>query len=530
MADSKSNKMIDQSAAMLAGASIIPIEALAAISHGGLVGAALGLAVSAGIYVAVDEYKKTHPQDADVEEGGGQPLPSQHAKRPEEMTFWYKLTHGKDVRSEIISADQDEAGQDEENKDPRFKRLSAADTGGIERLTIEEIIAHTEPNSFTIWIGRSLTQDGNPAVQINFYKQHFRFIGASQRGKSSMVAAFLEIVTRTHDYRRVQLILLDKENLTSNLFADLPHVAKMRLQSGEVVKMHARNNEQVLRYLIQALVMMEKRYQVIEREGIAALKRMPVILVYIEEFLRLKAYFKAQLKTAKDKEQAESDYATLMYCINELAGRGLKARVQLLLCAQVDYADDDFREAMANISCGFSFCVKRDAAMAAGFTNAELLTRNLKENKVGQAVVECPDCNDLILAPEYDLEARLEAWQEENEGLDNEREIEHLEANPLQMQPGQQDQQPRKRLPEQIAMQAPAPASAPQAQEPEPEPDGNPNQHKLTGLHRRALEHYQPGIGLRGLGELVGVGKDKAGDLVKDLKKWGFIEDDNADE
>jgi hypothetical protein len=192
------------------------------------------------------------------------------------------------------------------------------------------------------------------------------------------------------------------------------------MPSGETFRMHARSNEQVLQYLIHTTVLMERRYRIIERDGIAALRKMPVILVYLEEFLRLKAYFKAQLKTAKDKEQAESDYATLMYCINELAGRGLKARIQLLLCAQVDYADDDFREAMANISCGFSFCVKRDAAMAAGFTNAELLTRNLKENKVGQAVVECPDCNDLVLAPEYDLEARLEAWQEENEDAESE--------------------------------------------------------------------------------------------------------------
>ena len=437
MADS--NKM-DQSAALLAGASIIPVEALAALAHGGLVGAALGLAVSAGIYVAVDEYKKTQPHDA--EEGSEQLLPSQHAKQSEEMTFWYKLTHGKDVRGERI----DDASQDDENRDPRFIQPRASETGGIERLTIEEIVAHTKPNSFTIWIGRSLTKEGNPALLINFYKQHFRFIGASQRGKSSMVAAFIEIVTRTHDPRHVQLILLDKENLTSNLFADLPHVVKLRMPTGEIVRMHARSNEQVLQYLIHTTVLMERRYRIIERDGIAALKKMPVILVYIEEFLRLKAYFKAQLKTAKDKEQAESDYATLMYCINELAGRGLKARVQLLLCAQVDYADDDFREAMANISCGFSFCVKRDAAMAAGFTNAELLTRNLKENKVGQAVVECPDCNDLVLAPEYDLEARLEAWQEENEGGD-EPEAELLEESPLQ---GQQDQEQEAQQQQQI--------------------------------------------------------------------------------
>ena len=52
------------------------------------------------------------------------------------------------------------------------------------------------------------------------------------------------------------------------------------------------------------------------------------------------------------------------------------------------------------------------------------------------------------------------------------------------------------------------------------------DQRKLTTLHRRVLEHYAAGVGLRKLGELVGVGKDKAGDLVKELKKWGYLKDD----
>lgn len=56
------------------------------------------------------------------------------------------------------------------------------------------------------------------------------------------------------------------------------------------------------------------------------------------------------------------------------------------------------------------------------------------------------------------------------------------------------------------------------------------NQRKLTTLHRRAIEHYQPGLGYRQLGELIGVGKDKAGDIIKELKKWGFLKEDGADE
>jgi hypothetical protein len=52
------------------------------------------------------------------------------------------------------------------------------------------------------------------------------------------------------------------------------------------------------------------------------------------------------------------------------------------------------------------------------------------------------------------------------------------------------------------------------------------NEHKLTHLHRQVLEHYRPSVSYRQLGELIGVGKDKAGDLVKELRKWGFLEED----
>jgi predicted HTH transcriptional regulator len=54
-------------------------------------------------------------------------------------------------------------------------------------------------------------------------------------------------------------------------------------------------------------------------------------------------------------------------------------------------------------------------------------------------------------------------------------------------------------------------------------------QNQLTNLHRQALKHYQPGMSYRELGELINIGKDKAGDLIKDLKKWGFLKEDEAD-
>lgn len=46
---------------------------------------------------------------------------------------------------------------------------------------------------------------------------------------------------------------------------------------------------------------------------------------------------------------------------------------------------------------------------------------------------------------------------------------------------------------------------------------------KLSYLHHCVLEHYRPGLSYRQLGELIGVGKDKAGNLLKELRNWGFL-------
>jgi hypothetical protein len=271
-------------------------------------------------------------------------------------------------------------------------------TRDVARLPIEAIVGSTEQNSYNVCIGRSLTKDGNPPAQINFYKQHFKFIGASQKGKSSMVAAFLDIVTQTHDPDHVLIALLDLEDQTSRLFAHLDHVAEVETDKGRVL-LHARDHEEVLEHLEYVVSAMNNRYELTKSQ----LMQEPILLVYIEEFLSLKNYFK---QTDKQK------YARLVFCINELARRGLKARVQLLLCAQVDYRDEDFQEALVNVSCGMAFCVRMTATQAAGFYNTELLRQNVQDNKVGQAVCEMPDCNDLILAPEYNLEKRLIALEE----------------------------------------------------------------------------------------------------------------------
>jgi hypothetical protein len=276
------------------------------------------------------------------------------------------------------------------------------------RLTIDEIVAHVRPNSYTIYIGRSLTQPGNPAILVSFYKQHLKLIGASGRGKSSMAAAFLEIVIRTHDTDHVLVVLLDLEDRTSNLFRDSDHLAEVCV-NGSWVPLHARTHEQVLAYLGYVVEIVRMRYDLSEEDRL----QQPVVLVYLEEFIELKDYFKTRMDTVPDhaKAQARRDYVDLVYRIKTIARLGLKARVQFLICAQVDYRDDDLQEALINVTSGMAFSVLVTAARAAGFYRTDLLTRNAKEDKEGQAVAQMPDCKDLVLAPQFDLGKKLLALE-----------------------------------------------------------------------------------------------------------------------
>jgi FtsK/SpoIIIE family len=287
------------------------------------------------------------------------------------------------------------------------KRRWQQEEHALRRLSIEEICAHVEFNSYTIFIGRSLTRPGSPAVPITTYERHFKFIGASQKGKSSMAAAFLEIITRTHDPEHVILALLDLEDQTSKLFADKPHIAELLIDDKPLL-LHAHNREQVVEYLNHIVALMDYRYSLSKHEVIDG----PILLVYIEEFLALKKYLRKKIDAAPDREaerKAKKLYADFTYAISEIASRGLKVRIQLLLCAQVDYRDEDkeLQEALINVDAGMSFCVRPTAAQAAGFYHNELLNRNYEDDKVGQAVVEMSDCKDLVLAPQFDLEQKL---------------------------------------------------------------------------------------------------------------------------
>lgn len=293
--------------------------------------------------------------------------------------------------------------------------LTQAEAPGVPRITVEQIARHTERNSYEVFIGRSMSRPNYPAVKINFYKRHLKLIGASQHGKSSMAAALLDAITRTHDPELVQLAILDLEDRTGRLFEGLPHIARVRF--GErMVRLHARSYEQVLAYLEHVSTLIEYRYRLTQEE----LERQPLLIVYLEEFIDLKNHFKRRVNAVEreEREAAAAAYARLVYIIGKIAARGLKVYVQFLMCAQCDYRDEDLQEALINVTSGMSFSVRPSAAQAAGFYQSELLARNAREDKVGQAVAEMPDCKDLILAPDYDLAARLQSLSRKTSGYD----------------------------------------------------------------------------------------------------------------
>jgi len=329
---------------------------------------------------ALGRYPDLDPESAETEDG------------TEEETQGEEIIEENTLLAEIFAEDAPED-----------------DGPSMERITVEKAIKHTDHNSYQVYVGRSLTDDIGRAMKMGFRGKHLKFIGASQRGKSSEIAALMTIIAATHDPAHVQVAILDLEDKTGRLFADLPHIKRIRVD-GKEVRLHATDVDQVLEYLIYITKFMEFRYKMAP----VVLAQQPILIVYIEEFLRLRRMLKARIAAASPgpkREKAQRDYAALIDCIDALAARGLKAHIQLWLCAQVDYVDEDLREALANVMEGMSFCVRPSAATAAGFTRSDLITKNRKKNRIGQCVVETTDLTDLIQAIEFDLGARLLALE-----------------------------------------------------------------------------------------------------------------------
>jgi hypothetical protein len=501
---------------MGAGAATLIAEPALAMAHQGGLGIIVGLVIGAVAYGIVDEVEQRTGGQLALP-GRNQSLATEKAERRSDgdgkskLNLAHRLLVGKSIREAEAEAANDDTDDEttvitdpdsDVEEDAAFTHQEAeTDTPGVQRLTMEQIVRNTQRNSYEVYIGRSMTRPGNPAIKINFYKRHLKLIGASQHGKSSEAAALLEAILRTHDPKHVQVSLLDLEHKTSRLFADAPHVLKLRID-GEVVRFHARSYDEVLQHLGYLSSVIDHRYTLSDEE----LDQLPLILVYLEEFIDLKDYFKQRISavSAAERDQAKQDYARLVYFIKKIAARGLKVLVQLLMCAQVDYRDEDLQAALINVTSGMSFCVRVSAAQAAGFYQTELLQRNAKEDKVGQAVVEMPDCKDLVLAPEYNLKARLAALSPA------------MQREPLAF-PGM-----RGEIEQIAATGTDAPAPTMPALTPRPQPT------RRVVTVQEAYNAWQEGAkGPRKLERMLNIPYNQARDLFTEMQRQGLIPQEN---
>lgn len=258
--------------------------------------------------------------------------------------------------------------------------------------TIEEVINALPRNGFQICLGRSLTT--GELLQIELPDNHIKLIGSSRKGKSCEAGAILEQIQQTHDPLMLQFALLDLEYKTSRLFERSAHVAYIQAGRRGKVPAIARDPDEVALWLRYLREEMDRRYKVPAQQK----TQLPYILAYIEEFLDLRRRLKGQVLT-----DAIDNFTSL-------ATRGLKERIGLMICAQVDYSDESLRDAMGQFNgANIAFSVKPSAARSAGFIDNELLNRNYASKIPGQFVVEATGINDLGVSPQFDVRQKLAA-------------------------------------------------------------------------------------------------------------------------
>lgn len=294
------------------------------------------------------------------------------------------------------------------------------------RPKIEEIVDALSEDELEFSTGRSLTS--NELIKIPLAGKHIKIIGASQMGKTSLIAAILEQIRQKYDRSMVRLVILDLEDMTGNLFEDDPLILEMHVQD-EVRKLHARNPVEVATMLTWLDDVMQYRYGLIQRRGIAYVEKLPRILIYFEEFLDWK-------KTLAQRVPDEDLRNDAMAAINTLSTRGLKVGMHLLICAQVDYADAELKAAMAQfVGINVAFGVKPKAAEAAGFVDSERLKENYAAKVPGRYVIEMIGGGDTGISPEFNVREKLKALQaarygDEDDIVDGEiEEMEELQPN-----------------------------------------------------------------------------------------------------
>lgn len=272
--------------------------------------------------------------------------------------------------------------------------IKALPSGEIKKPSLDEIAEQIKPNSLELCLGRSLKGTFGEYIIAELLDSHLKVIGATRMGKSCLAGAILRQIEMTHTPDRLCFALLDLEYKTSRLFEQSNHLAIVR-DGRRAIPAHAKSFDEIPGMLHLIAMELERR----DRLTYDEVESLPHILVYLEEFLNLKK----RLKTMGGKvlQQFLTDF-------NTLSTRGVKLGVHALVCAQVDYADEDLKESMNQfIGLNASFGVRPQAAMAAGFVNSELLNENYSNRVQGQFVVESFSGADIGAAPNFDVRTKI---------------------------------------------------------------------------------------------------------------------------
>ncbi len=243
--------------------------------------------------------------------------------------------------------------------------------GNAEQPRLETIIDELSPNALEFAFGSN--RETGQIVKNTLPKAvHLQAIGSTGFGKSMQATGILTQLCTRNDPDHLQLALIDCEGETTAPFADLPHVRFAAEEPREAAK--------VLAALCKEL----------ERRHISK-QDLPMILIFVEEFLTLRNRMPASLKN-----QA-------LYDFTELACGGRKHGLSLFTIGQTAYAEKSIRDAQNQFFSSMCFSAKPDMARAAGFRNTALLNTLYSEKRKGQFLLEASSGDAILLAPHVNM-------------------------------------------------------------------------------------------------------------------------------
>ncbi len=278
----------------------------------------------------------------------------------------------------------------------KTEEATTADQGqliasGIRQPTQRYLIDQLEENALQVCPGVR-TSDGQPVILSIPDAVHFKLIGSSGFGKSCLAAAILDQAIKLNSPDVLQIALLDLEHKTSRLFEHSPNVATLTV-GRRSVPMVATSADEVASHLGYLKKELDRRAQLSEYD----LQSEPLLLIYVEEMLSLQF------------EVDETLIVQMLKDLSVLAVRARKYNMFLLACAQTDYSTPELKTAQKQFRSRIAFAIDTTAARAAGFMSTDLIKYSFSHSQRGDGmyVLETPGVASLMLAPVYDVRAKV---------------------------------------------------------------------------------------------------------------------------